>query len=88
AEPISAVVPSGPPPCRRHDLTDLNPGAALSWPENHVFRRRFLRSHPNFQLKILLHFSTKSIEHQEPDKIAKETFEGSKGDSAEISAEV
>ncbi|BBH05447.1 hypothetical protein Prudu_016831, partial [Prunus dulcis] len=26
--------------------------------------------------------------HQEPDRIAKETFEGSKGDSAEISAEV
>ncbi|BBH06853.1 Protein kinase superfamily protein, partial [Prunus dulcis] len=29
-------VPSGPPPCRRQDLTDLNPGAALSWPENHA----------------------------------------------------
>ncbi|BBH10453.1 hypothetical protein Prudu_023246, partial [Prunus dulcis] len=27
-------VPSGPPPCHRQDLTDLNPGAALSWPEN------------------------------------------------------
>ncbi|BBH05861.1 hypothetical protein Prudu_017370 [Prunus dulcis] len=26
-------------------MTDLNPGAALSWPENHVFQRRFLRSH-------------------------------------------
>ncbi|BBN67652.1 hypothetical protein Prudu_145S000300 [Prunus dulcis] len=45
-------VPSGPPPSRRQDLTDLHPGAALSWPENHVFRRRFLRSHPNFQLKF------------------------------------
>ncbi|BBN68504.1 N-terminal nucleophile aminohydrolases superfamily protein, partial [Prunus dulcis] len=29
-------VPSGPPPCHRQDLTDLNPGAALSWPENHA----------------------------------------------------
>ncbi|BBN67403.1 hypothetical protein Prudu_67S000100, partial [Prunus dulcis] len=47
-------VPTGPPPCRHHNLTDLNPGAALSWLENHVFRRRFLRSHPNFQLEILL----------------------------------
>ncbi|BBN68728.1 hypothetical protein Prudu_550S000700, partial [Prunus dulcis] len=44
-----ARVPSAPPPSRQQDLTDLHPGAALSWPENHVFRRRFLRSHPNFQ---------------------------------------
>ncbi|BBG99646.1 hypothetical protein Prudu_009406, partial [Prunus dulcis] len=29
-------VPSGPPPCRRHNLTNLHPRAALSWPENHV----------------------------------------------------
>ncbi|BBN67674.1 hypothetical protein Prudu_150S000300, partial [Prunus dulcis] len=58
-------VPTGPPPCRRQDLTDLHPGAALRWPENHVFRRRFPQSHPNFQLKILPRFSTKSIEHQE-----------------------
>ncbi|BBH07789.1 hypothetical protein Prudu_019813, partial [Prunus dulcis] len=28
------------------------------------------------------------VRHQEPDRIAKETFEGSKGDSAEILAEV
>ncbi|BBN67989.1 hypothetical protein Prudu_245S000300, partial [Prunus dulcis] len=28
------------------------------------------------------------VRHQEPDRIAKETFKGSKGDSAEISAEV
>ncbi|BBG94313.1 hypothetical protein Prudu_002561, partial [Prunus dulcis] len=51
------LVPTGPPSCHRHNLTDLNPGAALSWPENHVFRRRFLQSHPNFQLEILLRFS-------------------------------
>ncbi|BBN69835.1 hypothetical protein Prudu_1185S000200, partial [Prunus dulcis] len=37
-------VPSGPPPSRRQDLTDLHPGAALIWPENHVFRRRFLQA--------------------------------------------
>ncbi|BBN67816.1 RNA-dependent RNA polymerase family protein, partial [Prunus dulcis] len=47
------------------------PRAALSWRENRVFRRRFVRSYPNFQLEILLRFSTKSIE----------------GDSAEFSAE-
>ncbi|BBN68322.1 serine carboxypeptidase-like 40, partial [Prunus dulcis] len=41
--------------------TDINPGAALSWPENRVFRRRFVRSYPNFQLEIL-RFSTKSID--------------------------
>ncbi|BBH07781.1 hypothetical protein Prudu_019804 [Prunus dulcis] len=52
--------------------TGLNPGAALSWPENRVFRRRFVRSYPNFQLRFLLRCSTKSIE----------------GDSAEFSAEV
>ncbi|BBG96143.1 hypothetical protein Prudu_004864 [Prunus dulcis] len=28
------------------------------------------------------------VRHHEPDRIAKETFEGSKGDSAEFSAEV
>ncbi|BBG99290.1 pyrimidine 2, partial [Prunus dulcis] len=26
-------VPTGPPPCRCHNLTNLHPGAALSWPE-------------------------------------------------------
>ncbi|BBH06977.1 hypothetical protein Prudu_018764, partial [Prunus dulcis] len=71
-------VPTGPPSRCRHNLTDLNPGAALIGPENRVFRRRFVRSYPNFQLEILLRLSTKSIEHQEPDRIAKETFEGSK----------
>ncbi|BBG97696.1 pyrimidine 2, partial [Prunus dulcis] len=29
----------------RHRV-DLNPGAALSWPENRVFRRRFVRKIP------------------------------------------
>ncbi|BBH03253.1 F-box family protein with DUF295 [Prunus dulcis] len=58
--------------------TGLNPGVALSWPENRVFRRRFVRSYPNFQLEILPRFSTKSIEHQEPNRSAKETFEESK----------
>ncbi|BBG93285.1 hypothetical protein Prudu_001254, partial [Prunus dulcis] len=32
-------VPSGPPPCHRRNLTNLHHGAALSWPENSVFRR-------------------------------------------------
>ncbi|BBN69029.1 hypothetical protein Prudu_706S000100, partial [Prunus dulcis] len=36
AELISAVGTTGPPSCLRHNLTDLNPGAALSWPENHA----------------------------------------------------
>ncbi|BBH06756.1 F-box family protein with DUF295 [Prunus dulcis] len=71
--PVALEPPSSPLP----SPTDLNPGAALIWPENRVFRRRFVRSYPNFQLEILLRFSTKSIEHQEPDRIAKETFEGS-----------
>ncbi|BBN69219.1 AP2/B3-like transcriptional factor family protein, partial [Prunus dulcis] len=30
-------VPSGPPPCRRRNLANLHPGAALSWPENRRF---------------------------------------------------
>ncbi|BBG93404.1 hypothetical protein Prudu_001404, partial [Prunus dulcis] len=32
--------------------------ALLSWPKNRVFRRRFVRSYSNFQLEILLRFST------------------------------
>ncbi|BBH02427.1 hypothetical protein Prudu_012976 [Prunus dulcis] len=68
------------------------PRAALSWPENHVFRRRFLRSHPNFQLKILLRFSTKSIEHQRSSRSAGGTFKGRLArtiwETAEFSAEV
>ncbi|BBN67233.1 hypothetical protein Prudu_17S000400 [Prunus dulcis] len=56
--PVALEPPSSPLPFP----TDLHPWAALSWPGNHVFRRRFLRSHPNFQLKILLRFSVKSIE--------------------------
>ncbi|BBH02772.1 hypothetical protein Prudu_013447, partial [Prunus dulcis] len=63
-------VPTGPPPCPSQP-DQPPPGAALSWPENRVFRRRFVRSYPNFQLEILLRFSTKSIEHQEPDRIEK-----------------
>ncbi|BBN67889.1 hypothetical protein Prudu_218S000500, partial [Prunus dulcis] len=34
-EPPSSTLPSP---------TDLNPGAALSWPENRVFRRRFVEA--------------------------------------------
>ncbi|BBH05575.1 hypothetical protein Prudu_017011, partial [Prunus dulcis] len=82
--PVALEPPSSPLPFP----TDINPGAALSWPENRVFRRRFVRSYPNFQLEILPRFSTKLIEHQELGRSVKETFEGSKGDSAEFSAEV
>ncbi|BBN67913.1 hypothetical protein Prudu_225S000300 [Prunus dulcis] len=34
--PVALEPPSSPLP----SPTDLNPGAALSWPENRVFRRR------------------------------------------------
>ncbi|BBH07534.1 hypothetical protein Prudu_019503, partial [Prunus dulcis] len=34
--------------------TDINPGAALSWPENRVFRRRFVRSYRTSSLKFFL----------------------------------
>ncbi|BBH06714.1 hypothetical protein Prudu_018440, partial [Prunus dulcis] len=53
ADPISAVGTYGSTSCRRHNLTDLHPGRP-DWPENRVFRRRFVRSYPNFQLEILL----------------------------------
>ncbi|BBH02089.1 aldose 1-epimerase family protein, partial [Prunus dulcis] len=56
--PMALEPPSSPLPFP----TDINPGAALSWPENRVFRRRFVRSYPNFQLEILPRFSTKSID--------------------------
>ncbi|BBN67610.1 hypothetical protein Prudu_128S000700, partial [Prunus dulcis] len=74
-----ARVPSGPPPSRRQDLTDLHPGATLSWPKNHVFRRRFVRIHPNFQLKFsFVSPPNRSSKALEPDRTAKETFKGSK----------
>ncbi|BBG93603.1 hypothetical protein Prudu_001669, partial [Prunus dulcis] len=76
AEPISAVGTIGSASVSPSIPDRPPPRAALSWPENHVFRRRFLRSHPNFQLKILLRFSTKSIEHQEPDRTQKRTSRG------------
>ncbi|BBG97956.1 hypothetical protein Prudu_007233, partial [Prunus dulcis] len=87
--PVALEPPSSPLPFPTH----INPGAALSWLENRVFRRRFVRSYPNFQLEIIPRFSTKLIEHQELGRSVKETFEGSNssdhlGDSAEFSAEV
>ncbi|BBH09268.1 hypothetical protein Prudu_021716, partial [Prunus dulcis] len=99
-----------PPPIRRdrwrwnrHRVpyfpTDINPGATLSWPENRVFRRRFVRSYPNFQLEILLvpgarqkckrdlrgveAIEVRGIHHR-----ASQSFRTTKGDSAEFSAEV
>ncbi|BBG94386.1 hypothetical protein Prudu_002653 [Prunus dulcis] len=56
--PVALEPPSSPLP----SPTDLNPGAALIWLENRVFRRMFVRIHPNFQLDFLLQFFTKSIE--------------------------
>ncbi|BBN69759.1 hypothetical protein Prudu_1159S000100, partial [Prunus dulcis] len=50
--------------------------AALSWPENRVFRRRFVRSYPNFQLEILPRFSTKLIKHQELGRSEKRPSRG------------
>ncbi|BBN67931.1 hypothetical protein Prudu_228S000300 [Prunus dulcis] len=50
--PVALEPPSSPLP----SPTDLNPGAALRWTENRVFR----------------------LMHQEPDRIIKEIFEGSK----------
>ncbi|BBH05696.1 hypothetical protein Prudu_017161 [Prunus dulcis] len=38
--PVALEPPSSPLPFP----TDINPGAALIWPENRVFRRRHLRS--------------------------------------------
>ncbi|BBG96828.1 hypothetical protein Prudu_005755, partial [Prunus dulcis] len=76
AEPISAVGTYGSAFVSPSQPDRPQPRAALSWPENYVFRRRFLRSYPNFQLEILLRFSTKSIEHQEPDRILKGDLRG------------
>ncbi|BBN68009.1 hypothetical protein Prudu_253S000500, partial [Prunus dulcis] len=76
AEPISAVGTIGSASVSPSQPDQPPPRAALSWPENHVFRRRFLRSHPNFQLKILLRFSTKSIEHQRSSRLAGEPSKG------------
>ncbi|BBG94896.1 hypothetical protein Prudu_003289, partial [Prunus dulcis] len=79
-------VPSGPPPCRRHNLTNLHLRAALSWPENHDFLRRFLRSHRNFQLKILLGIRGPADQQEKPSK---GRFSSDHlGDSAEFSTEV
>ncbi|BBN68365.1 hypothetical protein Prudu_395S000400, partial [Prunus dulcis] len=51
------LVPTGPTSCRRHNLTISTPEAALSWPEKTMFSDGgFLQSHPNFQLRFLLHF--------------------------------
>ncbi|BBG94953.1 hypothetical protein Prudu_003360, partial [Prunus dulcis] len=65
--------------------TDLNPGAALSWPENRVFRRRFVRSYPNFQLEILLRHRNM---RDPPPSHSNPPHHHVRGDSAEISAEV
>ncbi|BBH06759.1 hypothetical protein Prudu_018493, partial [Prunus dulcis] len=93
AEPISAVGTIGSASVSPSQPDQPPPRGALIWPENHVFRRRFLQSHPNFQLKSLLRFSAKSIEHQRSSRPAGETFKGSicsdhLGDSAKFSAEV
>ncbi|BBG96974.1 hypothetical protein Prudu_005950, partial [Prunus dulcis] len=57
AEPISAVGTYGSTFVSPSQPDRSQPRGPLSWPENHVFRRRFLQSHPNFQLEILLRFS-------------------------------
>ncbi|BBN67722.1 hypothetical protein Prudu_164S000800, partial [Prunus dulcis] len=70
--------------------TNTSLGGAGIWPENHGFRRRFVRMQLELPVQIsppFLH-QIDRVRHQEPDRIAKETFEGSKGDSAEFSAEV
>ncbi|BBH02856.1 hypothetical protein Prudu_013557 [Prunus dulcis] len=54
AKPISAVGTYGSAFVSPSQPDQPPPGTALSWPENRVFRRRFVRSYPNFQLEILL----------------------------------
>ncbi|BBN70251.1 hypothetical protein Prudu_1451S000100 [Prunus dulcis] len=63
--PVALEPPSSPLP----SPTDLNPGAALSWPENRVFRRMFVRIHPNFQLDFLLQFSPNRSSTRSPTEL-------------------
>ncbi|BBG96829.1 hypothetical protein Prudu_005756, partial [Prunus dulcis] len=76
-EPISAVVRWN----RDSTAVLFRPTPASgcrNWPENHGFRRRFVRMQLELPVQIsppFLH-QIDRVRHQEPDRIAKETFEG------------
>ncbi|BBH03202.1 hypothetical protein Prudu_014000, partial [Prunus dulcis] len=71
-EPISTVGTVGTMTRPPFFSDPHRPRGAGIWPENHDFRRWFVRMPPELPARFLLRFSTKSIE----------------GDSAEFSAEV